>query len=314
MVELHPRIGYRIVEQVPALRSMTGAILHHHERFDGDGLPLRAARRGDPARGARGVRGRLLLRHDLRSPLPRADERRGGLRGARALRRDPVRPARGRACSWRRSGRGPRREDGSSSIADGDERARGGRPPPRRRARARARAGRGLTDNLTLLYSHRYLHETAAAAGRARRGSGAALRPGDGRGDRRSTRSTAATATRRATRSCAGSPAPSPAPPTARAGPPVATAAPASRSSCPNVGLPEAERLASELAAELAAEARAAQAAAVAWQPGRVGRRRRARAPARPWTSPGLPLRLPSVRGACAAPSSSSPACSSPTR
>ena len=39
VIELHPRIGYRIVEQVPALRSMTGAILHHHERYDGDGYP-----------------------------------------------------------------------------------------------------------------------------------------------------------------------------------------------------------------------------------------------------------------------------------
>jgi HD-GYP domain-containing protein (c-di-GMP phosphodiesterase class II) len=40
-VTLHPRIGSRLVEQVPALRPMTDAILHHHERFDGDGYPAR---------------------------------------------------------------------------------------------------------------------------------------------------------------------------------------------------------------------------------------------------------------------------------
>ncbi len=39
LVELHPRIGYRIVQQVPILRNVAPAILHHHERFDGDGYP-----------------------------------------------------------------------------------------------------------------------------------------------------------------------------------------------------------------------------------------------------------------------------------
>ena len=39
IVELHPRIGYRLVQQVPALRSIAAAVLHHHERFDGGGYP-----------------------------------------------------------------------------------------------------------------------------------------------------------------------------------------------------------------------------------------------------------------------------------
>ncbi len=39
IVELHPRIGYRLVQQVPALRSIAAAVLHHHERFDGNGYP-----------------------------------------------------------------------------------------------------------------------------------------------------------------------------------------------------------------------------------------------------------------------------------
>ena len=40
-VELHPRIGCRLVEQVPELRAMAAAILHHHEWFDGTGYPSR---------------------------------------------------------------------------------------------------------------------------------------------------------------------------------------------------------------------------------------------------------------------------------
>src|SRR4051794_40208656 len=39
VIELHPKIGYRLIEQVPALRSMTAGVLHHHERWDGNGYP-----------------------------------------------------------------------------------------------------------------------------------------------------------------------------------------------------------------------------------------------------------------------------------
>jgi diguanylate cyclase (GGDEF)-like protein len=39
VIELHPQIGYRLIEKVPALQSMTGGILHHHERWDGGGYP-----------------------------------------------------------------------------------------------------------------------------------------------------------------------------------------------------------------------------------------------------------------------------------
>ena len=41
IVELHPRIGCRLVEQVPALRDIAPAVLSHHERWDGDGYPDR---------------------------------------------------------------------------------------------------------------------------------------------------------------------------------------------------------------------------------------------------------------------------------
>jgi diguanylate cyclase (GGDEF)-like protein len=40
-VEEHPRVGHRLVEQVPGLRGIAPAILHHHERWDGGGYPAR---------------------------------------------------------------------------------------------------------------------------------------------------------------------------------------------------------------------------------------------------------------------------------
>ena len=107
------------------------------------------------------MRGRLLLRDDLRPPLPRAhsvEEACAELERCAATQFDPrvvrlfVEEVRAR----------PPAAEGSSSIAaalnepevavrrDGDEPLLGHGPV-------------ALTDNLTLLYSHRYLHETAAA-------------------------------------------------------------------------------------------------------------------------------------------------------
>jgi hypothetical protein len=39
VVELHPRIGYHLIQHVPALSELAPAILHHHERYDGCGYP-----------------------------------------------------------------------------------------------------------------------------------------------------------------------------------------------------------------------------------------------------------------------------------
>ena len=38
-VELHPRIGFDVIGQLPALRDVAGAVLYHHERYDGSGYP-----------------------------------------------------------------------------------------------------------------------------------------------------------------------------------------------------------------------------------------------------------------------------------
>ena len=41
VVEQHPRIGFRLVEQIPELSGAALAVLHPHERWDGDGYPSR---------------------------------------------------------------------------------------------------------------------------------------------------------------------------------------------------------------------------------------------------------------------------------
>jgi HD-GYP domain-containing protein (c-di-GMP phosphodiesterase class II) len=38
-IELHPRLGFNIIGQVPALRDVATTTLYHHERFDGTGYP-----------------------------------------------------------------------------------------------------------------------------------------------------------------------------------------------------------------------------------------------------------------------------------
>jgi HD-GYP domain-containing protein (c-di-GMP phosphodiesterase class II) len=39
LVSLHPRLGFEILRQAPALREPATAVLYHHERYDGQGYP-----------------------------------------------------------------------------------------------------------------------------------------------------------------------------------------------------------------------------------------------------------------------------------
>jgi HD-GYP domain-containing protein (c-di-GMP phosphodiesterase class II)/GGDEF domain-containing protein len=48
LVELHPRIGFDVIGQLPALRDVATAVLYHHERFDGSGYPARLVGRDTP--------------------------------------------------------------------------------------------------------------------------------------------------------------------------------------------------------------------------------------------------------------------------
>ncbi|MEA2478651.1 MAG: hypothetical protein QOJ07_573 [Thermoleophilaceae bacterium] len=160
VIELHPRIGYRLVERVPSLREIAPAILHHHERFDGEGYPARLSGEQIPLEARiicvadsfsamtaeRPYRGRMSLEEacaelercagsqfdpevvrifteEIRArPISSDDEA-----IAAALAHDPELQV--------------RREDGEPMFGHGPL---------------------ALTDNLTLLYTHRYFHEVAA--------------------------------------------------------------------------------------------------------------------------------------------------------
>jgi len=40
IMEMHPRVGFAFLREVPALADVAAAVLHHHERFDGAGYPV----------------------------------------------------------------------------------------------------------------------------------------------------------------------------------------------------------------------------------------------------------------------------------
>ena len=40
LVQLHPRVAFTLIGELPALRDVASAVLYHHERFDGTGYPV----------------------------------------------------------------------------------------------------------------------------------------------------------------------------------------------------------------------------------------------------------------------------------
>jgi diguanylate cyclase (GGDEF)-like protein len=54
VIELHPRLGFDVIGQVPALRDVAATVLYHHERFNGDGYPAGLAGENIP-KAARAV-------------------------------------------------------------------------------------------------------------------------------------------------------------------------------------------------------------------------------------------------------------------
>ncbi len=161
IIKLHPRIGYHIVQQVPALDPMALGILHHHERFAGGGYP-------DGLRGEEiPLEARIICVADAFSAMTaeRPYQRRMSL---------------SEACTELESAAGtqfdpeivrvfvdevrkkPPSEEGlhnlQAALDDPElQRQRSGNEPV---------LGYGpiaLIDNLTLLYTRRYLYETAEA-------------------------------------------------------------------------------------------------------------------------------------------------------
>ncbi len=159
VVELHPRIGFRLVEQVPGMEEIAPVVLHHHERWDGDGYPGKLQGEQIPL-GSRVIcvadafsamteqrpyRDRMSLDAACteleRCAGSQFDPRVVGLFVAEV--RDRPRP----------SARGPVAEALDDSELE------------LRREQDEGVLGAGtaaLTDSLTLLDSHRYFHEAAA--------------------------------------------------------------------------------------------------------------------------------------------------------
>jgi len=172
VIEMHPRIGYRLVQQVPALRPIAQAVLHHHERWDGEGYPAGLTREQIP------LEARLIAVADAFDamtgdrPYRRSvsvEEACQELERCAGTQFDPevvrlfVREVRRRPAIAEEL-------ESRESIRDLELTHRHDEPV----------LGFGsfvLVDNLTLLYSHRHLHDLAQLeAGRAaERGSSFAL-------------------------------------------------------------------------------------------------------------------------------------------
>lgn len=156
VVKLHPRIGYRFVEQVPALRPIGQSILHHHEYFDGGGYP--GGLRGEEIP----VEARIICVADAFSAMTseRPYQKRMSIE---------------EACTEIERNVGVQFDPEISRIFVEEVR----RNPPTgsqairsdpeievRRNEGELVLGYGplsVTDNLTLLYTHRYFHEVAEA-------------------------------------------------------------------------------------------------------------------------------------------------------
>jgi diguanylate cyclase (GGDEF)-like protein len=156
VIELHPRIGHRLVERVEALHPIAGAILHHHERWDGDGYPAGLA--GDEIP----LEARIIGVADSFSAMTadRPYRRRMSLDDACAeLERcagtqfDPQ-VVEAFVDEVRKRPPGAGEHPLEAVLADPEV--------DRKRVGGETVIGQGplaLTDNLTLLYTHRYFHE-----------------------------------------------------------------------------------------------------------------------------------------------------------
>jgi HD-GYP domain-containing protein (c-di-GMP phosphodiesterase class II) len=162
VVELHPRIGSRLVSRIPALARLAPAILHHHERWDGTGYPGRLKGEQIP------LEARIISVADTFSAMT-------------ADRPYQARRTLEEACAEIERCAGSQFDPKVAALFVEEIR----RNPPGAELAGRLAAalddpelevhrqngepllGGGslaILDNVTLLYSHRYLHEVAQAA------------------------------------------------------------------------------------------------------------------------------------------------------
>jgi GGDEF domain-containing protein len=165
IIQLHPRIGYRLIEQVPALAPIAPAILHHHERYDGDGYPTGLKGEQIPLEArivcVADAFSAMTADRPYRSRMPLGDaceelQRHAGTQFDPEIVRIFVEEV------TKRPGAGD--DLLATALDDAELQLHRTDDEPVLGSGALA-----LTDSLTLLYGHRYLHEAAAAeAERAR--------------------------------------------------------------------------------------------------------------------------------------------------
>jgi HD-GYP domain-containing protein (c-di-GMP phosphodiesterase class II)/GGDEF domain-containing protein len=159
VIELHPRIGCRLVEQVPALRPLAETILHHHERWDGKGYPSRLTGPQIP------LEARIVSVADCFSAMTAERPYRARMSVDEACREveahagtqfDPTVAAAFVAAVRRRP---PVPQHGLAAALDDPEiRSRRGEREP-----LLGFGSVSVTDNLTLLYSHSYFRQIVDA-------------------------------------------------------------------------------------------------------------------------------------------------------
>ncbi len=161
-IELHPGIGFRLVRQVPALEGIADAVLHHHERYDGKGYPEGLIGEDIPLEarviGVADSFSAMTAHRPYREPLS-VEQACAELKRCSGTQFDPrvvelfVEEVR-RHPPGSRPGAAERIE---SALDDPAVRAQLAPGEP-----VVGYGPVGAVDNLTMLYSHRYLHDAAA--------------------------------------------------------------------------------------------------------------------------------------------------------
>ncbi len=158
VIELHPRIGYQLVRQVPALEKIAPAVLHHHERFDGDGYPGRLRGETIP------LEARIIAVADAFSamtsdrPYSRAREPEAACTELERCAGEQFDPKVVRLFVEEVRRRPPDQFESAGLDPDPELEVHLGEGDFVLGGRSFA-----MTDSLTLLYSHRHLHETVRA-------------------------------------------------------------------------------------------------------------------------------------------------------